>query len=489
MAFDEAGIDVAGNEVGRLQAAGEEPGIGLHRPDFDRVAGLGQFGQSLLAGFGMGDQLGDHRVVERRHLATLLDAGVGAHGGRKHEVLEPAGGRQEPSRWAFGVEPGLHRVAGQADLVLAQRQRLAGGHAQLPFHEVQPGHHLSHRMLHLQAGVHFHEPDAVGAQAGAGVGDELHGAGADVVHGLGGLDGGLGDSGAGGGVHARRGRLLDHLLVAALQGAVALIEVDHVALAVAEHLHLDVARPGDIGLQQHALVAEGRAGLAPARRQGGGEVGSAIHPTHALAAAAGHRLDQYRIADARGLAGQGRLGLVLAEIARRHRHAGLVHQRLGGVLQAHGADRGAWRADPDQAGGGDRVGEGGVLREEAVARMDGLGAGFFRRGDDLFRDQIAFPRRGRPDQHGPVGVGHMGGVRIGLRIDGHGLKTHAPRGGEHPAGDLSAVGDQDGSEHGHLQCAVARPTITRPASRNPTAMQEPTNSRIMRISVPRMLIR
>ena len=40
---------------------------------------------------------------------------------------------------------------------------------------------------------------------------------------------------------ARRGRLLDHLLVAALQRAVALAERDHAAAAVAEDLHLDVA--------------------------------------------------------------------------------------------------------------------------------------------------------------------------------------------------------------------------------------------------------
>ena len=46
-----------------------------------------------------------------------------------------------------------------------QRQRLAGGDAQLPFHQVEAGDRLGDRMLDLQAGVHLHEPDAVGAQA------------------------------------------------------------------------------------------------------------------------------------------------------------------------------------------------------------------------------------------------------------------------------------------------------------------------------------
>ena len=44
------------------------------------------------------------------------------------------------------------------------------------------------------------------------------------------------------GRHARRRSLLDHLLVPPLQRAVALEQMHHVAVGIAEHLHLDVAR-------------------------------------------------------------------------------------------------------------------------------------------------------------------------------------------------------------------------------------------------------
>ena len=57
--------------------------------------------------------------------------------------------------------------------------------------------------------------------------------------------------------HAGRGRFLDHLLMAALQRAIALEQMHGVAVIVGEHLHLDVARPRDIFLDQHAIVAEG----------------------------------------------------------------------------------------------------------------------------------------------------------------------------------------------------------------------------------------
>jgi hypothetical protein len=60
--------------------------------------------------------------------------------------------------------------------------------------------------------------------------------------------------------------------VAALHRAVALEQVDALALRVGEHLDLDVARPRDVALDQHVVVAETRLGLALTRRQRGREV-------------------------------------------------------------------------------------------------------------------------------------------------------------------------------------------------------------------------
>ena len=57
------------------------------------------------------------------------------------------------------------------------------------------------------------------------------------------------------------GALLPDLLVAALQRAVALAEMDGLALAVAEHLNLDVTRLFEIFLEIDGVVAERRLGL------------------------------------------------------------------------------------------------------------------------------------------------------------------------------------------------------------------------------------
>src|SRR5262249_48808726 len=61
---------------------------------------------------------------------------------------------------------------------------------------------------------------------------------------------------------------LDNLLMAALDGAVALEQVDQVAVPITEELDLDVAGARDVLLQEHLGNAEGGAGLAAGLFQG-----------------------------------------------------------------------------------------------------------------------------------------------------------------------------------------------------------------------------
>ena len=96
------------------------------------------------------------------------------------------------------------------------------------------------------------------------------------------------------GLDRRRRRLLEHLLVAPLERAVALAEVDAVAVGVEQDLDLDVARTLEEALEDQSLVAEGRLRLASRRRQLGREIGRIADGPHPLAAAAGRRLDEDR---------------------------------------------------------------------------------------------------------------------------------------------------------------------------------------------------
>ncbi len=55
----------------------------------------------------------------------------------------------------FGINPAFNRVTAYAHLLLADRERQSGGNPQLLFNQVNAGDHFRHRMLHLNAGIHF----------------------------------------------------------------------------------------------------------------------------------------------------------------------------------------------------------------------------------------------------------------------------------------------------------------------------------------------
>ncbi len=382
--------------------------------------------------------------------------------------MQPPGGGQEAGSGLLGVEPRLHRPAVETQLLLRQRQRLAGRDAQLPLDQVLPGDRFRHRMLHLQPRVHLHEPDAVGAQPVAPVCDELDRAGAAVSHRPRRPDRGGAHRLAHGGLQPGRRSLLDHLLVPALQRAVALEQVHDVAVVVGEHLHLDVARPGHPGFQQHPVVAERRLRLATAGSERGRELVRPVDPAHPLAAAAGDRLDQHRIADPRGLRRQPFPGLVVTQVARRDRHARLGHQRLGGVLEPHGTDRRRRRPDPDQPGRDHRLGEPGILGQEAVARMDRRRPRATGGLQDALRHQVAFARRRRADRHRLVRLGHERRLRVRIREHGDAAYAEPPAGADDPPGDLAAIGDEQGRDHVRPTSGTGRSAATPRSARSAT---------------------
>ena len=94
-------------------------------------------------------------------------------------TLDPAGARQEIPTGVLGADPHFHGVAARLNVALGHGQRAPGGGQQLQPDQIQAGDHLRHRVLDLQAGVHFQEIKRAGL-----VEDELHGAGVGVADGL-----------------------------------------------------------------------------------------------------------------------------------------------------------------------------------------------------------------------------------------------------------------------------------------------------------------
>ena len=174
------GVEATRDDVGvgeqktqELDVGGQSEDRGVGQRDVQRSQRLRPVG-------GMGDHLGQHRVVVAAdHHAVgeaRVDPDAGPPGVADGQHRSPGG--QESLRRVLGIHPGLDGVPDQSDVVLRERQLLPRCHPHLQLDQVEPGDHLGHGVLDLQAGVHLHEEELVGPVGGH---DELDGARAGVV--------------------------------------------------------------------------------------------------------------------------------------------------------------------------------------------------------------------------------------------------------------------------------------------------------------------
>ena len=266
---DEAGRECAGTPARMLHDGREKRNVVADAVDIERVQRLRLGVDRRRARTRMGDELGDHRVVVERDLAAFVDTGVVAHGhavnlglGGRPVAGEPADRRQEIAIRILGVDAALHRPAGELHVALLDAEWFAGGNPDHLLDKIDAGDELGDRMLDLEPRVHLQE-----IKAAVLPGDELDGAGEIVADRLGERDCLLAHAGARCLVEQRRRRLLQDLLIAALDRAFALAEIDDVAVLVAQHLDLDVARIDDELLDEHAIVAERRERFRPRARK------------------------------------------------------------------------------------------------------------------------------------------------------------------------------------------------------------------------------
>ena len=107
-------------------------------------------------------ELGHQRVVGGAHDAAGLDGAVGA----QSRPLGPAHVADRARRGPvvlpgpLGAQAHLHGVPVRRHRGLAEREGQPGGHRQLQAHEVEPGHQLGHAVLDLQPRVHLEEVEA-----------------------------------------------------------------------------------------------------------------------------------------------------------------------------------------------------------------------------------------------------------------------------------------------------------------------------------------
>ena len=445
MGFDEAGVEHPAAEFRIAQDFLIVGRSGLHPLQAHVIQRTQAAIHRLFPGQCPHDQLQAHRVVIRRNGVAGVDRRVGTHAGAAGRVVagDLAEAGQEVVLRIFRVDAELDGEAAMDHVFLLERQRLAGSNADLLAHDVDAGDFLGDGVFHLHAGVHLHEVHhAIGEQ-------ELHGTGVLVTHGLGGLHRQLADIGALLGGELRAGGDLDQLLVAALDRAVTLEQVHGVAMTVGDDLRFDVLRVDDALLEEHLGAAEGLGGFGDHARVVQLQFFTAVAATDTTAATTGGGLEHHRITDAVTLAQRlFQIGHV-AFGTRSAGYAGGDHGAARFGLVAHAAnDVSLWPDELDPAFGAD-FRQFRVFRQEAIAGMQGITAGFHRKVHQLARVEVA-GQRVVAEAVGLVGALHMQGVAVGVGVHRHRADAHLGAGTHDAHCNFATVGDKDFLDHGGL---------------------------------------
>ena len=286
-------------------------------------------------------------------------------------------------------------MAGEGDVSLREGERAALGDVELLRYEVEAGRRLRDGMLDLDPRVDLEE----GERLPVDVDEELDGPEAPVAETPAQPQRRLVHRRAQPSGELRGGGLLEELLIAALDRAVTLADVQD-PLAVREELDLDVPAPGHVALQVDGAVLEGAACLGHRQLEGEGELAGMGDEPHPAPAAPADRLHEHRQAGAL----QHRLGLgrVPDLAAGEDRQAGGDRCSPGLQLVAEHAKVRGGRPDEEEAGFGAGVRERRVLREEAVTGMDRGRPGRQRGPHDGVHRQVAPLGRGWSEAHHPV---------------------------------------------------------------------------------------
>ncbi len=308
------------------------------------------------------------------------------------------------------------------------------------FDQIDPGHAFSDGVFDLNARIDFDEIEF----AGVCVLQELNGAGGAIADGTADFERRLAQSGALLLGQEGRGGAFDDLLVAALHGAIPLVEMHQVAVGIPEDLHLHMARAPDQLLEIDLILAKGRFGFAPGRRHGLDELPVVLDDAHASAAAAPARFEHHRKTDGVGHGADlhviGRQG----RRCRHHRHPRCRRQITRFDLVAEAAHGVGQRAHEYDAGGRTGLGKLGAFGQESVTWMNGIGPSLNGNTDDVVDVQIGINRAlALAYQVALVGFGPMQRKAVFLRMNGNRANAEFGRGSHHTNGNFTAIRDEE----------------------------------------------
>src|SRR5207248_9278079 len=304
-------------------------------------------------------------------------------------------------------------MTGERNVLLPIFELGAGGDANLLLHQIEPRQHLGDRMLDLQPGIHFDEIElAVLIKKLDGTGPFI----AELFHRL---RHPPADRLALLGIEGRGVRLLPYLLMAPLQRAVALAEMNGPAAAISHDLDFDMTRAGEVFLEIDITIAERRLRFRLGGLNRVFKLAFAMRDLHATTAAAGCRLDERRIADplcdAPAIFDIGNTPVRSWD----YRYAKLLGGAFGLDLVTHDPDMFGAGTDEFDAVFGQNLGKTRILGKKAITRMHRFCSSDFAGGHDGGDIQITVACWRRSDAHALIGKPDVHRFLVRRRMHGY----------------------------------------------------------------------
>ena len=210
-------------------------------------------------------------------------------------------------------------------------------------------------------------------------------------------------------------------------------------MPVAKDLDLDMARARDQPLGVERAVAERARRLRLATGEGLADFAFLRDRPHAPPAAPGDCFQHDRRADRREE--RPRLGGVAQPGALNDRRAGARCEFARQNLVAEQVERFGRRPDEGQPGRRDRAGEGRVLGEKAIARMNGVATRLEGECDQALAVEIG-GHAGATQRMRLVRLAHVQRGRVVFGIDGDAGETEIGGRARDADGDFAAIGDE-----------------------------------------------
>ncbi len=321
---------------------------------------------------------------------------------------------------------------------VAQREGQSISDTKLFHNKICGSRFLGHRMLDLEACVHFQECERT-----IGPEEELDRPGAGITGRPANRCRGRVNRGPLGVREKRSGGLFDQFLIPPLQRAVAASHHHDVSMMIAKDLRFDMPRTIHEAFDETLVTPECGHRLAP---RGVQEFGNLIKFARDFQPAAS--------APVRSLDGDGKAvrlgesnplrGVFHGAAAPRSKGCPHVLRDPAGLkLVAEGRDNLRCRADPDKTGSDNRAGKFRALGQKSVAGMDGVRTGPARDGDEFLNIEICLCRRVAAKPVRFVGKLDIGSFCIDIGVHGHRRDTVIMATADETHGDFPPVSDEN----------------------------------------------